>query len=329
MTSPVLVENDEPRLEVLSDNYQSPVPREERYDRITRTAMRLLEIPVAFMTTIGEDGQALRSVQGLPAHQTSHALAFCDPQILQGQQALVVPDTAANPLFWHNPLVTGPARVRSFLGVPLQRAPNVPAGVLCAMHVEPRAFRQPHISALQDLARLVEAELRLDTLTQMHRRVVTRLGQLERRGHFDTVTGCWSVRRFRELLSMAVSDAQARGGTLALCYARVKDFKRVAGTQKSASHDALRQFVAHELRQRLPARGALASLGAADFCALLPAHDADAAQNAVDMFCRPDVAVEAAGAPLELAFGRATLHDLGAQASATEIWARALSNLEH
>lgn len=328
MTSPVLLENEEPRLEVLSDNYQSPVPREERYDRITRTAMRLLEIPVAFMTTIGEDGQALRSVQGLPAHQTSHAMAFCDPQILTAQP-LLVPDAAANPLFWHNALVTGPARVRSFLGVPLQRAPGVSAGVLGAMHVEPRAFRQSHVSALQDLARLVEAELRLDSLTLMHRRVVTRLGQLERRGHFDTVTGCWSVRRFRELLSMAVSDAHAQGGTVALCYARVRDFGRHAGSQKSPKHDALRQVVAHELRQRLPARGALASLGAADFCALLPAADGTEADQAMAQFCQPALAAQAASLPLELSFGRATLHELGAQASATEIWARALSNLEH
>lgn len=327
MTSPVLLDNEE-RLEVLSDNYQSPIPREERYDRITRTAMRLLEIPVAFMTTVDDEGQALRSVQGLPAHQTSHALAFCDPQILNAQP-LLVPDTAANPLFWHNPLVAGQARVRSFLGVPLQRGPGVAAGVLGAMHVEPRAFRQSHISALQDLARLVEAELRLDALTVMHRRVVTRLGQLERRGHFDTVTGCWSVRRFRELLSMAVADAHARGSTLALCYARVKDFRRHAGNQKSATHDALRQLVAHELRQRLPARGALASLGAADFCALLPAADAQAADGLMTDFCRASVQAEAASAPLELAFGRAALHDLGSQASATELWGRALSNLEH
>jgi GGDEF domain-containing protein len=327
MLSPPFLENEEQRLEVLSDNYSSPVPREERFDRITRTAMRLLEIPLAFMALDGKDGPALCSVQGLPAHHTSHALAFCDPTILT-DQALTIPDAAANPLFWHNALVTGPAHVRSFIGVPLMRTPSERGGVICAMHSVPRAFRPAHVLALQDLARLAESELRLESLTAMHKRVVTRLGQLEQRGHFDTVTGCWSVRRFRELLSMAVADAHARGSDVALCYVRIRDFKQHAGKDKALA-DEIRQWVAHELRRRLTDRGALASLGGPDFCALLPAANAQAARQSLGRFCEPEIRTNAMATDLSLAFGPAMLHELGDQASATEIWARALSNLEH
>lgn len=179
MLSPPFLENEEQRLDVLNDNYVSPVARDERFDRITRTAMRLLEIPYAFLALNGPDGPALRSVHGLPAQDIAHALAFCDPQIVS-EQVLMVPDTSANPLFWHNALVTGPAHVRSFLAIPLSRVPGVLGGTLCALHHEPRAFRSSHILALQDLTRIGEAELRLEALTAMHKRVLARLERLER-----------------------------------------------------------------------------------------------------------------------------------------------------
>lgn len=329
MMSPPFLEYEEQSLPVQSDNYLSPVPRDERFDRITRSAMRLLEVPYAFLAINGDDGPELRSAQGLPAHQTSSALAFCDPQILN-EQVLMVPDASANPLFWQNSLVAGTAHVRSFLAVPLARAPGTQGGTLCALHKEPRAFRSSHVLALQDLARIAESELKLDALTAMHKRVVARLDQLERRAHFDTVTGCWSVRRFREILSAAVTEAHAKGGDLALCYVRVGNFKALAGSDR-ARQDAVRQAVAQELRRHLPPQGALASLGGCDFCALLPGGDARSVEERIAAFTGAHVALDlphVAGA-VDFAFGRVRLGELGPGASATEVWARALANLEH
>jgi GGDEF domain-containing protein len=329
LLSPPFLENEEQSLGVLSDNYLSPVPRDERFDRITRSAMRLLEVPYAFLAINGDDGPELRSAQGLPAHQTSNALAFCDPQILN-DQVLMVPDTSANPMFWHNALVTGTAHVRSFLAVPLARAPGMQGGTLCAMHKEPRALRSSHVLALQDLARIAESELKLDALTAMHKRVVARLDQLERRAHFDTVTGCWSVRRFREILAAAVAEAHQKGSDLALCYLRVGNYKALAGNDR-ARQDALRQAIAQELRSRLPPQGALASLGGCDFCALLPGTEEAVVEKRIAAFTAPQLAIDLPELPgnVELAFGRVRLRELGAQGSATEVWARALANLEH
>jgi GGDEF domain-containing protein len=331
MLSPPFLENEEQRLKVsmLSDDRASPVPRDERFDRITRSAMRLLEAPYAFLAINGDDGPELCSAQGLPPHQTGHALAFCDEQILN-DQVLMVPDTSANPLFWHNPLVTGTARVRSFLSMPLARAPGTQGATLCAMHNEPRAFSGSHVLALQDLARIAESELKLDALAAMHKRVVARLDQMERRAHFDTVTGCWSVRRFREILAAAVAEAHAKGGDLALCYVRVGNFKALAGSDRMRQ-DSLRQCLAQELRSRLPPQGALASLGGCDFCAMLPGPQTDIVEKRIAAFTAPHLAMDLAGiqAAPALAFGRVRLGELGPACTATEVWARALANLEH
>jgi GGDEF domain-containing protein len=330
MLSPTVLENETHQLEVLSDNYLSPVPRDERFDRIARTAMRLLEIPIAFVSVNEEDSPWLRSVQGLPADQTSHALAFCDPQLLQ--EVLMVSDASTNPLFWKNPLVAGQAHVRSYLGVPLYQAPGQPGGALCAMHTEPRAFRQQHVLALQDLARLAEAELRLDALTTIHKRVMVRLGQLERRAQFDGVTGCWNVRRFRELLATHVADARERASTLALCYVRVCNFEALAQANGKSGTDTIRQFIAQMLRQRLPDQGALCSLGGADFCALVPGPTALAVEDHLSAFSFPKMTLDGPGIrldlELQLTFGLALLHEMSPMATATDIWATALAALD-
>ena len=174
------------------------------------------------------------------------------------------------------------------------------------------------------------AELKLDALTAMHKRVVARLDQLERRAHFDTVTGCWSVRRFREILSTAVAEAHQKGRDLALCYVRVGNFKALTGTDR-VRQDTLRQALAQELRGRLPPHGALASLGGCDFCAMLPGTDADVVEKRIATFTAPQLALDLPGLPggVELSFGRVRLSELGPRASATEVWARALANLEH
>jgi GAF domain-containing protein len=160
----------------------APFAADERYERIVRTAMRLLQVPAAFVALVADEGPVLRAAQGLPEDDARHVLAFCDRQLL-GEQVLMVSDASINPLFASNPLVTGRAQIRSYLAAPMARAPGVPTGVVGALHTEPRAFRHGDIAALQDLARMAEAEFKFDALNVMHKRVLARVSQLEQRLH--------------------------------------------------------------------------------------------------------------------------------------------------
>lgn len=331
MLSPPFLENEGQHIEVLSDNYLSPVPRDERFDRITRTAMRLLEIPVAFIVVEDEGSQWLRSAQGLPAHETGHALAFCGPQVLN-DQVLMVADACQDERFRGNPLVTGVAQIRSFIGIPLNAAAGVRGGTLCAMHTDVHAFRYSDILALRDLAHLAEAQLRVERMSVVQKHLRTRLGQLERRAQFDAVTGCWNVRGFRELLAASVADAVHHQTTLALCCVRVRNFDTLTRGADKAHIDAIRQFVAQVLRKRLPESGALASLGGADFCALVPGPTPLSVEDRLAVFSFPHVSIDAPGMrfdiELHLGFGLAFLHEMHGTPGATEIWATALANLD-
>jgi GGDEF domain-containing protein len=331
MLSPPFLEHEVRHAEVFSDNYLSPVPRDERFDRITRTAMRLLQIPVAFIAEADESQQWLRSVQGLPSRETGRALDFCGRTVLK-DQVLMVADTSIDMQFWENPLVTGAAHVRSFIGIPLRGAGGTSGGTLCAMHTQAHAFRQSDVLALTDLGRMAEAELRIERMATAQKRLAARVSQLERRAEFDSVTGCWNVPRFRELLATSVADAVAKGETLGLCYVRVRNFADLESSAQKRRMGAIRQVVAQELRQRLPDHGALATLGGSDFCALVPGPTAQAVEDRLAAFKVPRVTLDGPGMrfdlELELGFGLAFLHETRPASGATELWATALARIE-
>lgn len=324
-------ENDAQRLQAMEQALCTYVPREDRFDRITRTAMRLLDVPIALISIVAEDVQWFRSVQGLPDEQTSRDLSFCGHVIVDGK-VLAVPDARTDPRFWDNPLVTGEPFIRAYLGVPLRLAPGVRAGTLCTLDTRPRGFNYRDIEALQDLARMAESELRLDAMASAQKRLLLKLDQLERRARLDAQTGCWNVRGFRELVAMAVQDAQRDGSSLALCHARVANFDALTAARSPAHVEGLRRMVAQVLRQRLPDGGALAWLGRADFCALVPGPTPLVVEELLAHFTYPKVELDVPGLrldmTLDLQFGLAFLHEVDPAAAATEIWASALANLK-
>src|SRR5690348_15365131 len=81
-------------------------PPEERFDRITRTALRLFNLPVALVSLVDENRQWFKSCQGLAVTETERCISFCAHAIL-GDETLIIPDALSDPRFADNPLVTG------------------------------------------------------------------------------------------------------------------------------------------------------------------------------------------------------------------------------
>lgn len=330
MAAPI-PEHDNQRLQALEAAQCAFVPREERFDRITRTVRRLLKVPIALISIVEEDVQWFRSVQGLTIDQTDRDVSFCGHAIAAGK-LLLVPDTHRDPRFRDNPLVTGEPFIRSYLGVPLQLAPGVRAGTLCALSPREHSFRHADVEALIDLAAMAEAELRATAMANVQKRLMLKLSRLERQASLDAVTGCWNVRGFRELVGMAVAEAQASGSELALCAIRVRNFSSLARSRDVQQADAIRQVLAQVLRQRLPEGGALAVLGPSDFCALVPGTNALAVEESLARLTFPRADIKLPGLrvsiELELGFGLAFLAQGAGPAAATDLWASCLANLK-
>jgi signal transduction histidine kinase/CheY-like chemotaxis protein len=165
ITAP-LPANEAKRLEALYRyNILDTLP-EAAFDRITRIASYLLEVPIAVVSLIDQNRQWFKSRQGLDAQETSRDLAFCAHTILHNRP-LVVPDATKDPRFLRNPLVRGVPNIRFYAGAPLTTPDGFNIGTLCAIDTEIHMqLDEQKLEMLSDLATMVVDELELRVVLQ-------------------------------------------------------------------------------------------------------------------------------------------------------------------
>lgn len=131
---------------------------EERFDRVTRIAGSLFDVPVALVSLVDADSQWFKSCFGMDATSTPRDQAFCAHAILD-DDVLMVPDAHLDERFAGNPLVEGPPHVRFYAGVPLTLPDGARVGTLCLLDHRPRVLDAQQLDLLRDLGHMVEQEL--------------------------------------------------------------------------------------------------------------------------------------------------------------------------
>jgi len=170
---------EQTRLEAVHELGVLDTPPEERFDRITRVACALFDVPISLVSLVDANRQWFKSCVGIDLRETPRAISFCAHAIL-GQDTLVIPDTAADPRFADNPFVTGDPHVRFYAGRPLV-AGGMPVGTLCLIDTRPRELDGEELSHLDDLAGWAEHELGNVRLAEATRSLQ------EREAHLRTV----------------------------------------------------------------------------------------------------------------------------------------------
>ena len=158
MIVPPFPPDETERLAALRDLLLLDTPTEERFDRLTRVALRLFDVPIALISLIDSDRQWFKSCQGLAESETPRSISFCGHAILS-DEVLVVEDALEDPRFSDNPMVTGEPYVRFYAGVPLRDSNNHKIGTLCIKDLRARKFSPDDMQALQDLASIAQNEL--------------------------------------------------------------------------------------------------------------------------------------------------------------------------
>ena len=141
MIKPPVPANEEARLAALHALEILDTPAEERFDRITRLAQTLLDVPIAYVALIDANRQWFKSCQGLGGAETSRDVSFCGWAIMQDEM-LVIPDAYEDKRFADNPLVTGEPFIRFYCGQSLKSAEGLNVGTLCLVDRKPRALTQ-------------------------------------------------------------------------------------------------------------------------------------------------------------------------------------------
>jgi GAF domain-containing protein len=107
---------------------------------------------------VDAERQWFKSRDGIAIAETPRETAFC-AYAIHGDDAFVVPDARLDPRFADNPLVAGEPRIRFYAGHPVRIGPHR-IGTLCLGDHRPRNLTDEDRRTLEDLAALVEKELR-------------------------------------------------------------------------------------------------------------------------------------------------------------------------
>jgi diguanylate cyclase (GGDEF)-like protein len=256
-SSPLREERE--RLAALNRYDLLDAPPAETFDRIMRLAKAMMDMPIAGVCLVGEEGHAVKFVHGWVDIKAPRGEGFCH-RTIERTEPLIVSNAAADPSFARHPMVAGEPFVRAYAGVPLRTKSGHNIGALYTMDTRIRLIDPAAAGLLQDLARLIieEVELRLLAAT-------------------DALTGAMARRAFHGALTREVARASRYNHHLGCVMIDIDHFKRINDTCGHSVGDAVLQKFVAVCRARMRASDYLGRLGGEEFAVLLPETDGRAA----------------------------------------------------
>ncbi|WP_339433209.1 MULTISPECIES: sensor domain-containing diguanylate cyclase [unclassified Pseudomonas] len=251
MLVPGKTANEDARIQALHGlNLLDSAP-EERFDRLTRLARRLFNVPIALVTLVDKDRQWFKSCVGLEVTQTPRDVSFCGHVILK-DDLLLVPDARQDERFHDNPLVTGEPNVRFYAGYPLTVPNGNKMGTLCLIDTKPRELDDEERALLRDLAGMAEQELMAVQIASM-----------------DELTLLSNRRGFMQLAQHALDACARLNRPATLLFFDLNDFKQINDLYGHAEGDSALKTFADVLRIAFRESDVVGRLGGDEFVALL------------------------------------------------------------
>lgn len=239
------------RLETLRSLDILDTPQEERFDRLTRMAKRLFNVPIALVSLVDENRQWFKSCIGLPVSETPRDISFCGHAIL-GDGIFIIPDAAADERFHDNPLVVNEPNIRFYAGCPLRTLNGGQMGTLCIIDDKPRDFGDDDLSALKDLAAMAEQELAALQLAVL-----------------DELTEISNRRGFMTLVGHAIRMCVRQKMSASLVFFDLDKFKLINDAHGHVEGDRALVTFASILHKTLRESDLVARIGGDEFAALL------------------------------------------------------------
>ncbi|QXI18699.1 GGDEF domain-containing protein [Pseudomonas hamedanensis] len=243
--------NEVERVEVLHRLKLLDSAPEERFDRLTRLAKRLFNVPIALVTLVDKDRQWFKSCVGLDATQTPRDISFCGHAILK-DELMLVPDASKDERFHDNPLVTGAPNIRFYAGYPLTVPHGNKLGTLCLIDTRPRELDEEERALLRDLAQMAEQELTAVQIASM-----------------DELTLLSNRRGFKQLAQHALDACARLKRPVTLLFFDLNDFKQINDLYGHAEGDHALKTFADVLRIAFRESDVVGRLGGDEFVALL------------------------------------------------------------
>ncbi len=171
--------NEDQRIQALHSLEILDTPPEEKFDRITRIAQIIFEVPIALVSLVDENRQWFKSCAGLSVRETPRSMSFCAHAILN-DNVLVIEDATKDSRFSDNPLVTGEPYIKFYAGKPIMGPDNQMLGTICIINRQPQKLSKADKTLLTDLGKWVETEFKTISLTRQLKENGIKLQNAER-----------------------------------------------------------------------------------------------------------------------------------------------------
>jgi diguanylate cyclase (GGDEF)-like protein len=231
---------------------------DERFDRYTRLACKIFDVPIALVSLIDRERRWFQSEYGIEVPSTLQGFSFCGLE-MSGDEVLVVPDVRKDERFRDRQTLAMALNLQFYAACPLQSPSGEHLGSLCLIDHRPRDFSPDDADKLKELGHLVEAELSSSVLATT-----------------DDLTRIANRRGFIAVATHALAACVRMGHPATLVLFDLDGFKAI---NDDLGHDvgdqALFDF-ARALLKTFRESDVVARLGGDEFCALLSPVNPDA-----------------------------------------------------
>lgn len=258
--------NDDERVATLRALNILDTGSEERFDRLTRLATKLFEVPIALVSLIDEKRQWFKSVKGLSVSETPRNISFCG-HVVFCHETLVIKDASRDARFADNPLVTGPPHIRFYAGYPLKDIDGYVMGTLCIIDSVPRAFSREDLQNLTDLGQMAERELNAIQLAT-----------------HDSLTGLSNRRGLETLAEKALKYCVRHNVPASLAFFDLNKFKAINDKHGHAVGDQVLKTFSAKMLEKFRDSDICARLGGDEFVVLMLDTTEQQAALAVENF---------------------------------------------
>lgn len=250
MQIPRIPDNDKQRVNALHRLNMLDTGNEERFDRITRIAKQLFNVPIALVSLVDEDRQWFKSKIGMDDEEKPRDTSFCGHAILK-DDIMIVEDATRDNRFHDNPYVTSDPNIKFYLGCPLKVKNQFNVGTLCLLDSKPRQFTEAEQAIMRDLADMVQSDLESVQVSTT-----------------DVLTGLTNRRGFLMIGEYVFNLCQRNQASLVVLFFDLNKFKLINDTYGHAEGDEVLQIFSDALVHHFRNSDVVARLGGDEFCVL-------------------------------------------------------------
>jgi len=251
MQAPAIPDDEGTRVDTLYDLRILDTEPEERFDRLTRLAKRLLQVPISLISLVDENREWIKSGEGIGNSQVARDISFSAHAIL-GPDILLIPDATLDERFRDNPLVVDEPHIRFYAGCPLKAPNGSNLGTLCLIDCKPREFSEDDKALLRELTRMAEQDIVAVQLATM-----------------DELTMLSNRRGFEALTKHALELSRRFQKPAALLYFNLDQFKQINDRFGHAEGDLALKTFAQCLKLTFRESDVLGHLGKDEFAVFM------------------------------------------------------------